>query len=404
MNARQPIPEYSGPIFDGDTHIVEKDYGFFKSYLPQKYHADWLIHRGYGADGRFGTFIGKRRQENSEANPQGLVPPPGKLKEWLRAMKEGKSSVSGWIDKTPDMIDPAARMAKLEEFGVEGSILFIGNFVSLLGYLDQPGPGHAVLHAYNEWVRDTWTFNGNERYYTTGCLALWDRDQAIAETDWLIENGCRVVVMPLGPGADNRSAADPYYDPVWARLNEAGVVVAYHVAEANFMHPVVRAFGEQPLQPRRTGQTAWQWMFTYSEIPVMMSIANLLLNNLFGRFPNLKLASVENGAEWVPRFLTKMDKMRGMTKNGYWPGGQLKQRPSEIFRQHCFVVAYPEDDVKQIVDGIGSADCILMGSDYPHAEGVPTPKDFVTEACGGLSLEQTRAIMHDNGRRLLPRQ
>ena len=401
-NQLLPIPEYRGPIFDGDTHIVEKDFSFLRGYLPQKYHQDWLIEKRYGPDGRYGTFIGQRRQENSEANPEDLVPPPGRLKEWLRAVKEGKSNVSGWIPKTPDMIERNARLAKLEEFGVEGSILFIGTFVGMFGYLDQPDPAHAVMHAYNEFLRDAWTFNGAERYYTTGCLALWDLDKAVAETEWLIKNGCRVVVMPMGPGSDNRSAADPYYDPVWARLNEAGVVVTYHVGEANFMHPVVRAFGEQPLQPRRTGQTAWQWMFTYSEIPVMMSIANLLLNNLFGRFPKLKLASVENGAEWVPRFLSKMDKMRGMTKNGFWPGGQLKQRPSEIFRQHCFVVAYPEDDVKQIVDAIGSADSILMGSDYPHAEGVPTPRDFIAEACGGLTLEQTRKIMFENGRRLLP--
>jgi predicted TIM-barrel fold metal-dependent hydrolase len=402
-NPLQPIPEYSGPIFDGDTHIVEKDFSFFRSYLPAKYHKDWLIEKRYGPDGRYGTFIGERRQQNSEANPEDLVPPPGRLKEWLRAMKEGKSNVSGWIAKTPDMIDPAERLKKLEEFGVDGSMLFIGNFVSLFGYLDQPEPGHAVMHAYNEWLRDKWSFNGSERFYTTGCLALWDVDKAVAEAEWLIKSGCRVVVMPMGPGSDNRSAADSYYDPVWARLNEAGVVVTYHVAEANFMHPVVRAFGEQPLQSRRMGQTAWQWMFTYSEIPVMMSIANLILNNLFGRFPNLKLATVENGAEWVPRFLAKMDKMRGMAKNGYWPGGQLKQRPSEIFRQHCFAVAYPEDDVKQIVDAIGNADSILMGSDYPHAEGVPTPRDFLAEACAGLSAEQTRKVMFENGRRLLPK-
>ena len=44
-----------------------------------------------------------------------------------------------------------------------------------------------------------------------------------------------------------------------------------------------------------------------------------------------------------------------------------------------------------------------MGSDYPHAEGVPTPADFVPEGCGGLSLEDTKKIMFENGRRILPR-
>ena len=45
--------------------------------------------------------------------------------------------------------------------------------------------------------------------------------------------------MPMGP-AHGKSPADPYFDPIWSRLNEAGVAVAYHVSEANFMHPLIR--------------------------------------------------------------------------------------------------------------------------------------------------------------------
>jgi len=392
---------YQGLIFDGDTHIWERDYGFMKEYLPRQYHGEWLPARKAGPDGRFGLHVGERMVENAESNAQGLVPPPGRLKEWLKAMKEGKSNVEGWIQPTPDMMERDARIKKLDEFGVDGSILFVGEFVSTFGYYTNPQAGHAVLHAYNEYVNDNWSFNADDRYYATGCLALWDRDKAVEEVEWLIKRGVRVVVMPMGP-AGGKSAADPYFDPVWARLNEAGVVVTYHVSEANFMHPLIHEFGEKPLQSRRTGQTAWQWMYTYSEIPLVMSLSNLIFNNLFGRFPNLKVGSVENGAEWLPRFLEKMDKMRGMAKNGYWPNGQLKQRPSEIFMRHCFAVAYPEDNVKRIVEEIGTADCLLMGSDYPHAEGVPTPQDFYAEALTELPPEQARKIMHDNGRRILP--
>ena len=112
---------------------------------------------------------------------------------------------------------------------------------------------------------------------------------------------------------------------------------------------------------------------------------------------------LENGANWLPSFLEKMDKMRGMAKNGYWPCGQLKERPSRIFRRHCYVVAYPEDDIQGIVERIGGSECLLMGSDYPHAEGVPTPLDFYKEALTQLPAGDIRAIMYDNGRRLPPK-
>jgi len=142
-------------------------------------------------------------------------------------------------------------------------------------------------------------------------------------------------------------------------------------------------------------------MFCYSELPVQITLANIIYHNFFERFPNIRIASVENGANWVPNFLEKMDKMRGMAKNGYWPCGQLKERPSAIFKRNCFVVAYPEDDVKGIVSRIGTADCILMGSDYPHAEGVPEPRDFYDEALSEMSGSEVEAIMYSNGKRMM---
>ena len=400
QTASATAKSYDGPIFDSDTHIHEQDFEFFKEYLPKELHGKWLLQRKSGAEG-FGLYIGDRKVHNAEANAQGLVPPPGKLKEWLRAMKEGKSNVEGWINPTSDMGSRDARVAKLDEFGVEGSIMYPGEFIATVGYYDPDASGNAVLHAYNRFFNDQWGFNVHERIYTTPVISLWDLDSSVKETEWVIKQGARAVVMPMGP-ANNKSPADPYFDPIWSRLNEAHMAVVFHVSEATFMHPLIRAFGEKPLQSRRTGQTAWQWMFCYSEIPVQMTMANIIYHNFFERFPNIRLVSAENGANWLPAFLEKMDKMRGMAKNGYWPCGQLKERPSTIFKRHCYVVAYPEDDVKIIVDRIGTADCLLMGSDYPHAEGVPTPRDFYAEALTQLPADQVRDIMHDNGRRLLP--
>lgn len=396
----QPTKVYTGPIFDCDSHIHERDYDFMKKYLPAELHAEWLPARKVGPDGRFGLHIGDRMVENAESNAEGLVPPPGKLKEWLQAMKEGKSNVEGWLQPTEDMMTAAGRVAKLDEFGVEGSIVFVGEFVSTFGYYPQNAIGNAILHAYNEYVHDEWGFAYENRLFTTGLLSLWDLETSIAEAKWLVERGVRVVCMPMGP-AGGKSPADPYFDPIWQILNDAHVAVTFHVSEANFMHPLIREFGEKPLQSRRTGQTAWQWMFCYSELPVQITLANIIYHNFFARFPNIRIASVENGANWVPGFLEKMDKMRGMAKNGFWPCGQLSERPSKIFKRHCFAVAYPEDDVKGIVEKIGTSECILMGSDYPHAEGVPEPRDFFTEALTELSDEDARAIMYDNGKRFM---
>jgi hypothetical protein len=35
---------------------------------------------------------------------------------------------------------------------------------------------------------------------------------------------------------------------------------------------------------------------------------------------------------------------------------------------------------------------------------VPTPREFIQEGCDGLSTDDIRKIMHDNGRRMIPRR
>ena len=87
---------YDGPIFDCDSHIWERDYTFMRDYLPTELHDEWLVARRSGPEG-YGLYIGNRRVYNSEANETGLVPPPGKLKDWLKVVKEGGDQLSGWM-------------------------------------------------------------------------------------------------------------------------------------------------------------------------------------------------------------------------------------------------------------------------------------------------------------------
>jgi predicted TIM-barrel fold metal-dependent hydrolase len=240
---------YTGPIFDCDSHVHEENYDFFSEYLPKQYQERWLLRRKQGQEG-FGLYIGDRKVHNAEANPQGLVPPPGRLKEWLRAMKEGKSNVEGWTPPTRDMINRDDRLRKLDEFGVEGAIVFPGEFIATVGYYDPDVSGNAVLSAYNRYLAENWGFHHAERIFATPVLSLWDLDTSVKEAEKLIKQGVRIVVMPMGP-AQGKSPADKYFDPIWSRLNEAGVVVAFHVSEATFMHPVIHAWGEMDVLLQR---------------------------------------------------------------------------------------------------------------------------------------------------------
>lgn len=391
---------YDGPIFDADTHIWEAPDAFTK-YFPADLKADWGIEAKRGPDGQFAFYVGQRKVEISadHIDENGKVPAPGKLHEWLRAMKEGKADIDLKVDKTPEMLTPDGRVRLLDEWGVRSSLIYVGDMVSLLSYLDEEGPAYRILDSYNRWMLDAWRFDYEGRIYSAPVMSLVNVEKACEAVKWAIANGARAILMQMGP-VNGKAPAHPDHDPFWAIVNEAGLRVVYHVGEAIYMKDHMAVWGE-PMQQSRIRQTAFVWMHGYSERPVVETISSFIFWNFFERFPNIKILSAENGSEWVPSMLVKMDKCRGIAKNGFWPGGQLKERPSTVFRRHIGVVAYPEDDLQLIIDQTGSADWLMMGSDYPHAEGTETPRHFANEACKALSPEDTRKIMYENGMRFM---
>ena len=69
-------------------------------------------------------------------------------------------------------------------------------------------------------------------------------------------------------------------------------------------------------------------MNCYCDRAIMDTLSALVYGNLFGRFPNLKVISVEHGAEWLPYFLKRLDKMRGMGRGGSGWAVRLRSAPA----------------------------------------------------------------------------
>lgn len=390
---------YQGPIFDADTHLFETADAFVK-YLPPELKEKYTIEFRVAEDGRHALHVGQRKVEiTADHYGDGKVPAPGKLHEWLRAIKDGQSDIDLRVDMTPDMINPADRVKRLDEWDVKSSILFIGHMLAALTYLEGVEETYKVLNAYNAWMRDHWSFNYQNRIFAAPVVTLENLDLAIEQVKWCIEEGARVILMPMGP-YNGRAPAHTDHDAFWQLVNDAELRVVFHVGEAMYMKDHMAVWGEQ-MQQSRMKQTAFNWMIAYGERPVVETLSSFIFWNFFERFPKVKLLSAENGAEWVPDMLVKMDKVRGIAKNGHWPAGQLKKRPSQIFIENIAVVAYPEDDLKGIIEQTGAYNWLLMGSDYPHSEGVESPRVFAEEACAELTPEQTRAIMYENGMRFM---
>jgi len=123
--AEATIPTYEGPIFDGDTHLYEQADSWSR-HLPKQYEKDWSYRWMKGADGEHALYVGRRKVEVTAGyfSEDGRVPPPGKMHEWLRAMKEGKLDLDMRVPMTRDMTHADARLRKMDEFGVEACFMY----------------------------------------------------------------------------------------------------------------------------------------------------------------------------------------------------------------------------------------------------------------------------------------
>jgi predicted TIM-barrel fold metal-dependent hydrolase len=382
-------------LLDCDTHCYETRDAFTR-YLPEDYLDRAITPIRNAAGQEVVLAAGRVATMNSE---QGMgfdyAYRPGSLKEMLHQMASGNPDETYQPEAMrPEYLERGAREAAMDAYGVERCVLFpAGMAMGAEHYVADTDALYVNLRSFNRWYDETWGFSG-PRIYATPLLSLRDLDRAVELTDDILERGARVVFIPTGP-AYGRSPGDPYFDPIWSRLNEAGVTLALHIQATWYFDALSPAWGQDP-DPGSWHMSAWQWMNVMGERAAIDTLSALVFDNVFGRFPNLRLLVAEHGASWLPHTLDHMDKSRGMGRNGPWIGGRLTERPSAIFKRHCRVTPFPEDDVVGIVDGLGGdSECIVMGSDFPHAEGMAEPADF-TKLLDGLSDDAKYAILRGN--------
>jgi predicted TIM-barrel fold metal-dependent hydrolase len=397
------VPELDYGMFDVDNHFYEADDAFTRYIEPayQDRAVRWVTEHGLRhvmVSGRPAVFFESHGRK--PAGQEAWVGRPGSLKELLRSLRQNKPA-EGYLFQpvAAEFLDRDRRLALMDQQGIEACMMFPGTAVSVEHFFETADELYANFSSYNRWVQDDWGFAYKDRIFSPAMLSLRDLDMALAELDRVMVAGAKVIGIGPGP-AYGRSPADPYFDPFWARINEAGLTVAIHLTESGYTASVSPLWGEDP-NPANYKMSAWQWFNTYGDMPAMATITSLVYGNLFGRYPNIKVAIVEHGAEWLPYLMTHIDKMRGMGRNGPWIGGPLQERPTAVMRRHVVVTPFPEDDVAKIVDEVGP-EMIALGSDFPHPEGLAEPKDF-QKMIDHLPYQEQKLILRDNGMRLVGR-
>ena len=367
--------------YDADNHMREDIDAFPKYMDPAFRERGWRIERDAGKDV---LWVG---DESWPDWTWDTATRPGSFRENLLRMRNGENIDPFRGDQEAVRIeyrDRDARLKLMDQQRIQAELIFNTLAVSR-GWMvgGDPAQTFANLRAVNRYLAAEWGWAYKDRIYAAALLGLDDLDLAIAELDRLLAEGVRAINLVPGP-VGRLSPADPFFDPFWARVNEANLLVSFHTTPAS--HIAYREMFSGWWEPAEAAvhrgvsdtDSAFMSFQMFNERPIMDTVVALILHNLFGRFPNIRVLSVENGSFWVPYTVKLLNKSYAINQNGFWLGGK-PERPSEVFKRHVFVTPFHEENVQSIVDVVG-ADCVLFGSDFPHAEGLADPvPDYLSD-------------------------
>jgi predicted TIM-barrel fold metal-dependent hydrolase len=214
----------------------------------------------------------------------------------------------------------------------------------------------------------------------------------VEELEWARARGARVVCMrPAAPVTRGgpRSPSDATFDPFWARVNEAGITVVAHAGDSG---QTSHGYARDGFSSSFEDYLGPNVKLFHIERAIHDFLATLLFDRLFTRFPNLRLASVENGSDFLG------DLFRKLRTTAHKYAGWFAEDPVETFRRHVWVNPFWEDDVREVVGHVG-AERVIFGSDWPHIEGMPRPLDYAKELASFDAAAQRR-ILGENAREL----
>ena len=330
-------------------------------------------------------------------------PKPGALYDYFAGTSDkgsiGEELVCESPGDHPEWFRPDARLAVMDSQGIDVAWLFPSQGVTMEGPM-QPDIDASVeiFRAFNRWLNDDWGFAYEDRIFGVPFLTLSDPDAVVAELQWVLERGARIVTIRNGPvftREGTKSPSDPLFDPFWNLVQEANVVVAPHAGfddgYGSVEDLIARIWG---YPSSRTGMTG---AVNYGEPYVTMVMKHRLVHDfagvlvsqkLFERFPRIRVAYIENGGTWVPNLLHGLQLMDAQNP------GMFASSPVDQFIDHCWVAPFVEDSVSDLAKVL-PAERILFGSDWPHAEGLSRPVDFAN-GLRGFSEHDRRLILREN--------
>jgi predicted TIM-barrel fold metal-dependent hydrolase len=390
------MPALPYDVYDADHHLYEPAEAFLR-HLPERFAGDF-----YFADvkGRAKLVIAGHLSDYIPNPTFEVVAGPGTHEKWYRADNPEGLTMRQMAGKAlrppPEWRSGDGRLQVMDQQGIHAALVF----PTLASVIEErlnhkPETMAALFSSLNKWTDEEWGFARENRLFSVPMISLADMDLALKELETVLKAGARCVGLrpaPVPGFRGSRSFGFPEFDPFWARCAEAKIFVCLHTSDSGYDR-IYRWWtgGGGEYQPFE--KDAFSLTLEALGRPIADSLSALICHGALERHPDLRIVSVENGADWVRPLLRRLDKAAGQMPKAF------KRPPRETFREQIFVAPFYEDNIKELAEDI-PIDRILFGSDFPHPEGLAEPLDYLEEF-DGFADDEIKKIFHSNMKGLL---
>ena len=257
-----------------------------------------------------------------------------------------------------------------------------------------PELAYGVARAHNRGMVEFCA--ADSRLLPTCYVPLSDLERAPAMADEALGMGAAALLLASGCPAGH-SPSHLGLDPVWARAQEADIPVVFHVGGTGDLIDPNYFRNGLPIPPDFHGGEENFRSVDYMGIPhpPMQTLATMIFDGVFERFPELRVGVIEQGAIWLPSWMRQMESAFDAFVRHEERLQALSLRPSEYVRRQIRATPYPTEDVGWIIEQAGPEVC-LFSSDYPHVEGGRKPYERFESSLGDASDEIRQRFYCDN--------
>jgi predicted TIM-barrel fold metal-dependent hydrolase len=389
-------PSIDFAVYDADNHLYETADAFTR-HLPESHRK---LFRFVEIDGRKKLVVRNSITEFIPNPTFDVVARPGAHKAFYAgANADGKTlrELTGEpMRSIPAFRQPDARLALLDEQGIHASLMF-PTLASLIEerLLDDPTLTQIAIRAFNEWLFDEWRYDYRGRIFATPIVNPCLLDEGIADLERVIARGAKAVLLRPAPVSGLRGTRSPFlpeFDPFWARIEDAGLLVALHASDSGYQRYLNTWEGSDgaeyvAFRPQTFAAVADDGR------AIQDALASAVCHGMLTRFPKVRLISVENGGSWVGHLVRNLEiAYRKMPQ-------EFAEHPRDVFERNVWINPFWEDSLPGLLDVVG-AERVCFGSDFPHPEGLDEPLAW-REEIADLPAPDVERIMSSNLRSLL---